>query len=443
MSLPTVATAFSIAPEPATDWRASLRLGYLVLFLSVGVCGGWAAFAHINSAVVINGTFSVESYRKTVQHLEGGIVSEILVRDGDRVEEGQVLLRLDTTRFEATVTAVSKTLANALAAEARLTAQRDMVDYMVIPEEVASLLRGQASTEMDDNHREFESRRQVLASSLDLIDAQIKQAKNEIAQAELDGQSASEQLETIQKELSSVKPLLAKGLVAMSRVTTLERQKVQYESAVRKSRNDAAKGDDKIAELKLRMEALRKDYRQEASNALVELGRQIAQYRQERQIALDMLARSAIRSPVAGTVQQMRIFTVGGVVRSGEPILDVVPDSDSFVVRGKISPADIDRVSEGMKVEINLGALTKYRREKLHGTLRFVSRDTIADANPNIAPYFQVEVTVEKSGVPEEIREKLSAGMEASIIIPTEGRTVLQYLVAPVAENLEESLRER
>ncbi|WP_062209725.1 HlyD family type I secretion periplasmic adaptor subunit [Aureimonas sp. AU12] len=431
------------APLPRTDWRSALRLGYLVLFVSVGLCGSWAALAHVNSAVVAAGIFAVESYRQTVQHLEGGIVDEILVRDGDRVEEGQVVIRLDTVRSEAAATAAAKGLANALATEARLVAQRDMTDYMILPEEAAQLLRGIDQSEIDDNHREFESRRQVLEGSLELLDAQVKQIRNEIAQTRFDAQSAAEQLTSLGEELASVRPLYKKGLVALSRVTGLERQKVQFEGALKKARNDAVKGEDKIAEIALRREALRKDYRQEASNALVEVGRQISSYRQERQVALDMLVRSAIRSPVAGTVQGMRVFTVGGVVRSGEPLLDVVPDSDHMTVKARILPADIDRVHEGMAVEINAGALMKYRREKVTGTLTFVSRDVVADPNPNQPPAYAIEVTLAPGSLPEDMRARLVAGMEASIIIPTEGRTVMQYLIAPVLKNLEESLRER
>lgn len=436
-------TALTLTPEPRTDWHASLRFGYLVLFLSVGLCGSWAAFAHINSAVVAAGIFSVESYRKTIQHLEGGIVADILVRDGDPVEEGQTLIRLDSTRIEATVASVAKSLAGALATEARLTAQRDMVDYMVVPEEAETLLRGFGTAEIEDNHREFESRRQVLSGSLELLDAQEKQLRNETNQNRADGQTASEQLQSITRELGSLRPLLAKGLVAMSRVTTLERQKLQYESALKKSRNDEVKNADRVQELRLRKEAVRKDYRQEASKELVEVGRMIAQYRQERQIALDMLSRTEIRSPVKGTVQQVRVFTVGGVVRPGEPILDIVPVSDVLIIKAKISPADIDRIKEGMDVEIHLNALMKYRRERIVGTLRFVSRDVITEPNPNTPPYFSVEVAMASASIPADVQDRLIAGMEASVVIPTEGRTVLEYIVAPVMKNIEESLRER
>ncbi|GGD99118.1 RsaA secretion system, membrane protein RsaE [Aureimonas endophytica] len=432
------------APPPVnTDWRASLRLGYLVLALGVGLCGGWAAFAHIDAAVVVNGSFAVESNRKTIQHLEGGIVAEILVRDGDRVEAGQTLLRLDTTRIEATAAAAAKSLATALATEARYGAQRDLKDYMVVPEEALRLLRGYAPDAIEDNHREFETRRQVLSGSMELVDAQVKQAKNEIAQSRLDMQSAADQMASVEKELASVRPLLAKGLVAMSRVTPLERQKAQFEAQIKKARNDAVKGEDKIAELELRKEAVRKDYSQEAANALIEIGRQVANFRQERQIALDMLSRTDLRSPVAGTVQQMRVFTIGGVIRPGEPVLDVVPDSDVLTVKAKIPPADIDRVHEGMAVEIHLASLMKYRREAIRGTLRFVSRDVVSESGASTPPFYPIEVAIEAASIPDDVRPKLVAGMEASVILPTEGRSVLQYITAPVLENLAESLRER
>ncbi|WP_062014956.1 HlyD family type I secretion periplasmic adaptor subunit [Aureimonas sp. AU4] len=435
--------AFAPAPLPNADWRRSLRFGYLVLALSVGLCGGWAAFARINAAVVTNGTFAVESHRQTVQHLEGGIVSEILVHDGDRVEADQLLLRLDTTRSEAAAAAAAKGLAGALATEARLVAQRDMADYMVLPEEAATLMRGLDGSAIDDNHREFESRRQVLAGSLELLDAQAKQVRNEIAQVQLDAQGASEQLASLAKELNSVRPLYEKGLVALSRVTTLERQKAQFDATVRKSRNDKVKGEDRLAEIALKREALRKDYRQEASVALIEVGRQIAAFRQERQVALDMLARSAIRSPVAGTVQGSRVFTVGGVVRGGEPILDVVPEGEDMRIRARVTPGDIDRIHQGMAVEVHAGALTRYRAEKLTGTLSFVSRDTVAGSDPSQPPAYAVEVTLDAANLPVDLRPRLVAGMDAQVVIPTEGRTVLQYLLAPVTRNIEESLRER
>jgi len=431
-------------PTPSVDWQASLRLGYITLFLVVGVFGSWAAFAHIDAAVVAVGTFSVESNRKTIQHLEGGIVREILVRDGDRVTQGQVLMRLDPTRFEATATATGKGLANALATEARLVAQRDMADHPTFPAEIATLLDpGSGSSVIDDNRRQFESRREVLARALEVLENQSKQTGNEIAQARLDLRSASDQVVSVVRELDSVRPLLAKGLVALSRVTTLERQKLQYDGAIDKAKNDIQKGEDKVAEIAIRIAGLKQDYRQEAANALIDVGKQIADMRQQRQIALDMYTRSDIRAPVDGTVQQLRIFTVGGVVRPGEPIVDIVPDSNEFVVKAKVPPGEIDRLTQGMPAEVRMNSLTRFLRQQVKGELRFVSRDVITDANPNIPPYYSVEVSIKRDEVPEEIRDKLQAGMDAMVVIPTQGRTVLKYLIQPITDNFEASLHER
>ncbi|WP_294645719.1 HlyD family type I secretion periplasmic adaptor subunit [uncultured Aureimonas sp.] len=440
---PVAAMPLVAAPAPDTNWRGSLRTGWIVLGLSVGLAGSWAAFAHVNSAVVTAGTFAVESHRQSVQHLEGGIVEEILARDGDRVEAGQVLLRLDTTRSQAAAAAAAQALAGALATEARLVAQRDMADYMVLPEEAASLMRGLDGGELQDNYREFEERRQVLAGSLELLDTQARQARNDIAQTKLDAQAASDQLASIGRELKSVKPLFDKGLVALSRLTTLERQKAQFEGTIRKSRNDEQKGLDKLAEIDVKREALRKDYRQEASAKLIETGRQIASLRQERQVALDMLARSTIRSPVAGTVQASRQFTVGGIVRPGETILEVVPEGEEMRVRVRIPPSEIDRVHEGMAVEVHPGSLMKFRREKVSGRLVALSRDTVAASDPGQPPAYAAEVEIDDATLPADVRARLVAGMDASVVIPTKGRTVLEYLIEPVLKNVEQSLRER
>jgi HlyD family type I secretion membrane fusion protein len=243
--------------------------------------------------------------------------------------------------------------------------------------------------------------------------------------------------------LKSVKPLFDKGLVALSRLTTLERQKAQFEGTIRKSRNDEQKGLDKLAEIDLKREALRKDYRQEASAKLIETGRQIASLRQERQVALDMLARSTIRSPVAGTVQASRQFTVGGIVRPGETILEVVPEGEEMRVRVRIPPSEIDRVHEGMTVEVHPGSLMKFRREKVSGTLVALSRDTVAASDPGQPPAYAAEVEIDDATLPADVRARLVAGMDASVVIPTEGRTVLEYLIEPVLKNVEQSLRER
>lgn len=431
-------------PEPNIDWRNSIRSSAIVVALVCVSLVAWATVARIDAAVVSNGKFSVESNRKTIQYLEGGIVEEILVRDGDFVKEGQVLLRMDATRFRATEVAARKTLARILAVEARLTAQRDMADQVVFPPEIGRLVDDQEiQHEIGDNRRQFESRKEVLARALDVLQSQSRQVQQDMVQAELDRKSAADQLETVVREYSSVKGLLAKGLVTIGRITALERAKLQFEGAIAKADNDLTKGHEKVDEIELRIAGLKQDYRQEAANALVDVGKQIAEFRQQRQISSDILTHSEIKAPVDGTVQQMRVFTIGGVIRPGDPILDIVPQTEEFVVRARVMPDDIDRVQVGMEAEIRPSSLMKFQREIVRGTIRYVSRDIIPEQNPNIPSAYAIEATVKKDTVPEDIRDKLVAGMDATVIIPTRSRSVLQYFLSPLLDNLSASLRER
>lgn len=431
------------APKPSEDWRGALRVGYFSVFLTFGVFGGWAAVARLDSAVIASGAISTESNRKTVQHLEGGIVRELLVRDGAVVREGEVLVRLDSTRSEAQADLYRKQLAAALAAEARYVAQRDFAGTITFPAEVAQLAGDLlVSSAILDNRRQFESRRESLLKGLDVIDTQIQQAEKEIQQAGVEQRTALEQLATVDKELPAVRELYAKGLVALPRLTALERIHSELQGKISNSGIALGKGQDKIAELKAKAEQLRQEYRQEAANALPDLGKAIGDLRQQIVIASDALKRIDIAAPVSGTVQQLRIFTVGGVVRPGEPILDIVPDSDTLVVRGKVNPVDIDRLRHGGAAEIRFPQFTKWRHEVIRGSVRTISRDTLPDEISK-QPYYAIEVAVDRGTVPADIAEKLTAGMTVDVVVPTGERTALQYLVSPLWNRLSTAMRER
>ncbi|MBM0204747.1 HlyD family type I secretion periplasmic adaptor subunit [Micromonospora sp. STR1s_5] len=432
-----------MAPKPSDDYRSTLRVGYVSVFVTFGVFGGWAATAPLASAVVAPGAISTESNRKTVQHLEGGIVRELLVRDGSLVREGDVLLRLDPTRSEAQSDLYRKQLAAALAAEARYVAQRDFKAAVTFPPEVMQLAGDVlVSSAILDNRRQFEGRREGLVRALDVIDTQIQQVEKEIQQTAVDLNTAREQLATVDKELPAVRDLYSKGLVALPRLTTLERTSSEVQGKIGGSTIALAKGQDKIAELKARADQLRQDYRQEGANALPDLGKVIGDLRQQMIVAGDALKRIEIVAPVSGAVQQLRIFTIGGVVKAGEPILDIVPDTDTLVVRAKVSPIDVDRVRQNAYAEIRLPQFTRYRSEVIRGAVATISRDALLDEVTR-APYFAVEVSVERSTVPNDIAEKLTAGMTVEIVLPTGERTALQYLIAPIWNRMSTAMRER
>lgn len=436
------------APEASANWAAMLRLAAAVIFFTFFVLGGWSAVARLDSAIVANGTVAVETNRKTIQHLEGGIVREILVRDGDTVHEGDVLVRLDPTRSAATDATYRQQLAVALAVEARLLAQRDMRDKVTFPNEVTSLKDNpQIAAAIRDNLSQFQNRREALMRGIDVFEKQIAQTKDEVAQAEVDQKTAQDQLDSINIELPNLKTLLDKGLVALPRVTTLERQQMQTKGALENAKLNYSKGQQKIGELQARIESLRQDYRQEAAAALPDVGKTIGDARQQLVIANDALQRIDIKAPVTGTVQQMRIFTVGGVIKPGDPILDIVPLSDTLVVRARVTPTDIDRILPGMKVEIRVPQFMRYQLDPIYGYVRSVSHDTVVDQTAPTAaqqqPYFAVEVAVGRNAIPEVARDRITAGMIVDAIILTQERTVLSYLIGPIRDRLDKSLRER
>lgn len=432
-----------VPPPFSSDVRAILRVGAGIVVFTFVILGGWAAVARIDSAVVAEGAVSVESYRKTIQHLEGGIVRDILVRDGDLVRAGDVLLRLDPTKNEATDRTVRQQRAIALAQQARLIAQRDMRDEVAFAREVTEAADDrQIAIAMNDNVRQFETRRENLVQSVTVLERQIAQAIKEVEQSQADRKVAEDQLRSVGLELPNLRGLLEKGLVALPRVTALERQEMQLRGALETAAINRGKALEKIAELRARIAQLRQDYLQEAATALLDVRKVLGDLAQQMVVARDALERIEIRAPVAGTVQQLRIFTVGGVIRPGDAILDLVPQSDTLVVRARVATTDIDRVREGLPVEIRIPQFTQFQIKPVTGAVRSLSRDSLWD-DASKSSYFAVEIAVERASVPGEIAGKLTAGMPVQALILTEARTVLQYLVAPLVDRVAVSLRER
>jgi len=436
------------APLAPTDWWTMLRAGIGIVAFTFVVLGGWSVMARIDSAVVAEGAIALESNRKTIQHLEGGIVRDILVRDGAVVQQGDTLVRLDPTRNEATDRTYRQQLAIASTAEARLTAQRDMADAIRFPPEVLALREDpMIATAIRDNQAQFDNRRQGLLRSIEVVEKQIAQARDEIRQAAVDERTAQQQIESLDLELPNLRGLLEKGLVALPRVTTLERQLIATRGQFEGARISGGKAREKVGEMQARIDQLKQDYRQEAANALPDVGKLISDARQQLVIASDALRRIEIKAPVSGTVQQLKVFTVGGIIKPGEPILDIVPLTDTLVVRAKIMPIDIDRIETGEPVEVRVPQFSKFELEPIIGRLRSVSRDSMQDTAVATggAPqsYYAVEVAVDRADIPEGLRDRMIAGMTVDTIIRTQERTVFSYLMAPLRNRLAKSMRER
>jgi len=439
-----ILAAGGLAPLPSSNWASIVRVGYITVIVGFGLFATWAATARLDGAAVASGVVAVESNRKTIQHLEGGIIREILVRDGDVVSAGQVLLRLDPTRVDAQGELYRNQLAALLAQETRLAAERDGAVSLSFPPEVLQRSTDLAvAAAMSDQKRLFDTRREVLQRNLNVAEAQIEQIRRETDQNVSDLATARKTLDNVQRELEPMRQLLRQKLVSVSRVMPLEREKLRLEGVIASGELQAQKLKERLIETELKRNQVLADYRQDVSTQLLDIRRQLNDVRQQLIVAEDAQRRFELKAPIAGAVQQMRIFTIGGVIRPGDPVLDIVPANDVLVIQAKISPLDIDRVNPGLRAEIRFPSFRYFGADVIRGTLRSISRDRLLEDTSNRDPYFAAEVTVDRSSIPPEFANRLSAGIPADVIIPTEGRTVMVYLLDPIFERFNKSMRER
>lgn len=439
----TETTPTGLAPLPPADWQRVARVGRAIVILGFGVFVGWASLARLDGAAVSSGVVAVESYRKTVQHLEGGIVREILVRDGDVVAEGQVLLRLDPTRVDAQSEAYRSQVAALQAQETRLLVERDVGSVLSFPAEVVRRSADPTvAAVITDQKQVFEVRRAALLGNLSVADAQIEQARKEAEQNTSDLATARATYDNVVGELVPLRGLLQQKLVAVSRVMPLEREKLRLEGVIASGELQAKKLNERLTEAELKRKQVLSDYRQESSTQLLDVRRQLSGARQQLVVAEDAQRRYELKAPIAGTVQQMRIFTVGGVIRPGDPVLDIVPTTDTLVIQAKISPLDVDRVTPGMPAEIRFPSFRYFGADIITGSLRSVSRDRLIE-DASREPYFAAEVTVDRSSIPAVFANRLTAGIPADVVIPTEPRSVMSYLLTPIYERFDKSMRER
>jgi len=423
------------------DWKRPAILGYLIVTVTFFVLGAWSAIAKLDSAVVASGVVAVESNRKTVQHLEGGIIKEILVREGQRVKQGDILFRIDSTQAQANFDLQHNQLYAALAQEARLVAEREGTTEVTFPEELQEVRVHQtAARVLADQIKEFHERRASLSGQMDLLEAKIGQYKIEIEGLIVQQKATETQLRWIVEELADLRSLLDRNLVQKSRVLALEREKSRLEGVIGRSTADQAKAQNGIGEAQLQIRQLRQKFLEEVSGQILEARQKIADLREKVRVAKDVFRRLVMAAPVSGTVQNLKFFTVGGVIKAGEPLVEIVPERDRFIVQAHVSPHDTESLIPGMRAEIRFTAFRTNVLPLIMGHVESVSRDRLIDETTR-QPYFLTQIIVED--VPHEVRERLVAGMPADVLLPTGERTVLDYLVRPLKDRINSALREK
>jgi HlyD family type I secretion membrane fusion protein len=430
-------------PTASADWGAPMRAAGIVVLVVFALGGGWSAIARLDAAAVAPGVVAVESNRKTIQHLEGGIVREILARDGDRVEADAVLVRLDPTQTRASAEVMRKQYAAALAEEARLIAERDGKPTVTFPREVNEQLDDPLVTRaVSDQVAQFRDRRSSVNGQVAILQARISQQQSEIAALDREREASAQQIATVKKELVGLRQLLEKNLVSVSRVLALEREQSRLEGVLGRTEANVMKSLQSIDEARLQIEQARAQFAEQVSRDLPAVRKTVGELRERVVATSDVLRRMEIRAPQAGVVQGSKVFTAGGVIRAGDTLMEIVPLSDELVIRAQIGPTDIDKVRPGMEAEVRFPSFTVEHPPIFVGKVRTISADRLMDEQSR-QPYFAAEVTIDKEAVPADFRSRIGAGMQADVLIATGERTALRYLISPLADRIATAMRER
>ena len=428
----------------------SVVIGFAAIAVFFVGFGAWAALAPLQSAAIALGSVSVETQRKTVQHFEGGIVCEILVRDGDKVTKGQVILRLDETQPDATVDLLRKRYDVAEALFARLAAQRDDTVQIEYPDRLTSRYTDPDVRDIITGQNNiFHARRKTLDGQVAILNQRVAQLLAEIVG--LEGEIAAEdrQLDLITEEIADLEQLWERRLIPKSRL--LERKSRSAEIEGQRSRNVAgiARARKAIGESRLRMSELQTAMVNEAVDQLGRVQRELLDLGERLRAAKDVAKRTEIVAPQAGTIVGLRVHTTGGVISPGQELLDIVPSGDRLVIEAQVDPQDIYIVHAGLEAHVRFTSFNQRSAIPIAARvisvsadrLISVSADRLIDERSGLSYYLaKIELTED----PGEILEgaELYPGMPAEVMIVTGSRTALDYLLRPITSGLRRSMRE-
>jgi len=433
----------TLALRTGRAYENELRTGLRVLLVAFVLGGGWMALMPLAGAVVVPGNLVVQSNVKTIQHPTGGVVAEVPVHNGSRVNIGDLLLRLDATQAQASLQMVSKQLDESRARMARLIAERDGLPLPEIPVEMAARLDESAVKNLlASEETQFKARASARYSQKDLLQSRIAQLGEEIAGLDAQVASKGKQLELIAGELTGVQDLYDKRLVPLTRLTTLQRETARIEGERGQLISAIAETKAKVGEAQLQLVKLDQDFRTDVVKELGETQGKAAELEQRGVAARDIIDRIELRAPTSGIVHQLSAHTIGGVIRAGDAIMEVVPDSDDLQIEARLQPNDIDQVQVGQKALIRFSAFNQRVTPQLVGLVSYVSADVSHDQQTNAA-YFTVRMTL-----PDDERRRLAglqlvSGMPAEVFMQTGSRTMMSYLLKPITDQFNRAFVER
>lgn len=423
--------------------RSSLMLGGIAgLLLVVGI-GGWATTTQLSGAVIASGKLVVDTNVKKIQHSTGGIVGELLVKEGDKVKQGDVVLRLDGTQTRSSLGIVNKAIDELLARQARNEAELDGAQSVAFPAalearrsdpEVARLMSGEKKL--------FEMRRTARDGQKAQLREQIQQLQLQIQGNQAQEAAKTKEIQLVAQELEGVRVLWKQNLVPISRVTALERDSARLEGERAALVANVAQNRGRIAELELKIHQIDQDLSTEVGKEMAENRAKMSEMTERRIAADDQLKRIDLIAPQDGRIFQRSVHTVGGVIQAGEQVMLIVPESDSLIVEAKVAPQDIDQVHVGQHAVLRFAAFNQRTTPEIDGEVIHIGADVAQDDRVS-EPYYSVRIRVLDGELARLDGLQLLAGMPVEAFIQTTPRTVASFLVKPLTDQLARAFRGR
>jgi HlyD family secretion protein len=430
------------APQVQQSIRRHVRIGLVALVLVGGGLGAWAAIAKLSGAVVAGGTLVVESSVKKVQHPTGGVVGELLVKEGSHVEAGEIVIKLDETQTRANLQVVANGIDELLAREARLDAERNGATKVEFPEQLLSRIsEPNVEKAVTGEQRHFGFRLESREGQKKQLRERIDQLKQQIQGYTEQTEAKKKETDLVKRELVGVRTLYDKQLVPETRINALEREAARLEGERGQLIAAMAEAKGKISEVELQMIQIDQDMRSQDAQEIADVRAKLSELTERRVAAEDQLRRVDIRAPLAGTVHQLSMHTVGGVIGPGEQIMLIVPHSEALTVEAKVSPADIDQLQIGQIAALRFSAFNQQTTPELFGNVSRIAADLTEDQRSG-ASYYVVRIAIDADSLRQLQGLKLVAGMPVEVFIQTGSRNVLSYLIKPLEDQAARAFRE-
>lgn len=431
--------------EISSRWRASRHvvLGAIALLVLVGGVGVWSAFANIAGAVVAMGQLKVESNRQVVQHPDGGVVKEILVKEGDVVEAGEVLVRLDDKLMNGELTITEGQLYEIMARRGRLVAERDKLPAPVFDDELIEVARKnpEIASLLEGQKRLYSARATSMKGQKEQLRERQSQIREEIAGSEAQAVALQSQLELVGKELTDLRGLLEKGLAQASRVLALERENARLLGQVGEINSNIARLKGQISEIEIQLIGLDTTQREEAITELRDFEYREYELREQRSSLQETISRLDVRAPRPGRVLGMTIYALRSVVRPAEPILYIVPSDEELVVEARIETINIDQIYPGQDARLRFSAFSARTTPEVPGKVVKVSPDTFTDEATGLS-YYSAELKFDVGALDAFDELELIAGMPVETYIQTGDRTPFSYFTKPLTDYFNKALRD-